>query len=655
MIADWHFARQTPGGTVFNPLGGEHFNQGAVGDSDWEAGESLVRESIQNSLDAASGSGPVDVRFTISPHNGMSAATAKLWFGSLWPHVRARECKFGNQPASPMAGGFLVVEDFGTKGLEGDTARWQMPREEDPGVHDFFHFFRAEGLSGKGEGRGGSWGVGKSVFSRCSSINTFLAVSVRVSDRRIVTIGKSLLWHHYIGKDEYRAIGQFGVRAEAESDLIVPTDEADALKRLAADFKLARPLGLLAGEEPEPGLSIIVPYAEPEITAKTVLSIVVREYFQPILAGRLGVTVVGEGLPRGRTSIRLDSASILEEAEALSKPELVRLLRLADWARAKGEEESVNLIEPSRTDAPQWSEGLFPPQDPMYAQLSERFGKGEPIALRVPLRVHPIGGKPADAAFNVYLQRDMDGDGYRPLFVRAGLVVPNARERSLRGHSLFAIVDIADGPLAAMLRLAEPPAHTSWSHETQNFKNRYEFGRQTIGFVTGAPKFIADLLSSAHTERDVLALADFFPEPDDDGRDSQTGKGKKKGKDTNTDARPPQPRPKPFRIAETPGGFRVTRDNADKTALPARLVIRVAYDTSRGNALNKYHPADFRLSTMKPRLEDADTVECEENTLVVSPRGDDFSVEVGGFDANRDLFVRVAVGDADDAPAGGEA
>ena len=112
MQESWHFARHQPGGPVYNPLGGEHFNQGAVGDADWEAAESLVRESIQNSLDArAEGEEEVSVVFHVSAPTAMSDETAVAWFGSLWPHLRSRECKLVNLKERPHRGGFIVVEE----------------------------------------------------------------------------------------------------------------------------------------------------------------------------------------------------------------------------------------------------------------------------------------------------------------------------------------------------------------------------------------------------------------------------------------------------------------------------------------------------------------------------------------------------------------
>ena len=63
----WQFYRQGPTDPVLNPIAGEFFSSEAVGDT----AAALVRESIQNSLDAqcddgTTSSAPVRVRIYLS-------------------------------------------------------------------------------------------------------------------------------------------------------------------------------------------------------------------------------------------------------------------------------------------------------------------------------------------------------------------------------------------------------------------------------------------------------------------------------------------------------------------------------------------------------------------------------------------------------------
>ena len=189
-MADWHFKGKAPGDTIRDPILGEFFATDAISDP----GMALIREGIQNSLDARSGAGPVGVRVCISGDRQAAVAVAALpYFRGARPHLEAR----GNGihpdevPNWSAPCPFLVFEDFGTQGLEGDVA--QPFRPQTPGTNHFYHFFRAEGQTDKGSSQRGSWGVGKHVFWRSSRLST-----VRASDARRLLMAKSVLKCHYV-------------------------------------------------------------------------------------------------------------------------------------------------------------------------------------------------------------------------------------------------------------------------------------------------------------------------------------------------------------------------------------------------------------------------------------------------------------------------
>ena len=632
MGADWHFPQHTPG-PVSNLVAGEHFS------GEKEAGESLVRECIQNSSDARLDGEEVSVTIHVGRVGDLAKESGAFWFGTLWPHLKSRDCKLHSLEPKPFTGTFIVVEDFGTRGLDGDVTRWQLSDNAD---NNFFSFFRAEGFSGKRAGSGGSWGVGKSVFNRCSGINSYLAVTVP-ADGRPLLIGNSLLWYHRVGNDQYQGVGQYGVIDPKTPGLVLPATEGSLIRRAATDFKLRRPLGL-DGSEAASGTSIIIPYpqSDPQISARSLLSIVLREYFQPILAGRLRVTVAGSGLAG---PVVLDRDTIRTEA-VTHTPEIVRIVELAAWAGECDPLLDYRADEQDEYGAPGWNEGTMKPRSPEFADLSDKFSRGEQISIRVPLRVHPRVGRAEMSHFRVSLRRDLEGEGATPFFVRQGIVIPNVRKRSVRDHALYSLVTIDDPPLATMLRAAEPPAHNDWL-VTENARGMYEYLRQTIDFVVGAPRAIAEALSNARSERDLDVWADLFPAPDPNGRLPFRGREKKGRTEPQTIIKPPQPVPKPFRIESLRDGFRVQRDNPKSTPLPAQLEVMVAYDTSVARSASKvlgnHDKADFALTDLKRAVGGAQEVECGPNRLVLAPDGDDFSLEIAGFDPNRDLLVKVRV------------
>jgi hypothetical protein len=631
MNAAWHFVKHRHGQPIVNPLGSEHF---ADPDDDWRPGEALVRECIQNSLDARHDD-EVSVTFKVGGPSSMSAEMANYWFSSVWPHLQSKDCKLMNIEATPPPGGFVVVEDFGTHGLVGDVRQGGLSDAD----NRFFNFFRAEGLSGNPMNgtSGGSWGVGKSVFNRCSRINTFLALTGRRNERDGALLGKSLLWHHRIAAGEFLALGQFGSKDPSNECMVLPGTDNAIIRRFMKDFGLARPMD---GATLEPGLSVVIPYADPEITVDGIVEIVIREYFHPIIAGRLLVRV--SGMIAGRqSSIDINQDNLLEQAERRKRPEVTHVLKLARWSISEGPKEAYVLNEPPLGAQPAWHDALLRTDTPEFGYLCRRFDRGEPVAIRVPLFVKSSGKRADRAAFTVYLQRDLSGSGYRPVFVRGCIVVPNARRRAVRNQNLFSLVTIDEGPLAVMLRAAEPPAHTFWSPDTANFRGRYEHGKQTIDFVVGAPKYLADALSDARTERDLDVWADYFPSPVADGdRDAEDNR-RKGTKRPPRPIEPPRTRLKPFRIDKVVGGFVVVRDHIAATPLPAALEVVAAYDASRGNPFKKYHSADFKFPKLKRVVRGIDEGDCSDNRLIFRPTSDEFRLEVTGFDGNRDLVVKV--------------
>lgn len=633
MTVEWTFTRHQQGQPIVNPIGDELLNDS---DDEWKPGEVLVRESIQNSLDAQhEDEAEVSVVFQVRGNGSLSRESADFWFSTLWPHLRSTDCKLPNTPEEPNTGAFVVVEDFGTHGLEGDTRQGGLGDSD----NRFFNFFRAEGLSGNPRDgmKGGSWGIGKSVFNRCSSINSFLALTGRRREQDIALIGKSLLWHHRIPAGEFQGIGQFGARDQSNEFMVLPVTDDALVRRLIDDFRLTRPID---GTTPEPGLSVVIPYPDKDITAEGIVEIVIREYFQPIIAGRLRVRV--SGLINGKeSSIDLDQDSLQEHAVQLKRPELMHVLDLARWSLADGPSQSVTIKEPPAGTAPVWHDDLLPSEDPEFKDLCQRYDRGERVAIRVPLKVEENGKQPALSAFTVHLHRDLNGSGYRPVFVRGCIVVPNARKRVIRNQNMFCLVTIDDGPLAVMLRAAEPPSHTYWSPDTANFRGRYQHGKATIDFVVNSPKFLAEALSNTRTERDLDVWADLFPAPMPGGRRDAGGSRKKGKKRSLGPIQPPKSRPKPFRINEVPSGFAIVRDNAIATPLPALLEIVAAYDTSSGDPFTKYAPEDFQLRNLMQIAKDIEEKSCIDNRIVVKPKSDDFRIEFSGIDLNRDLAVRV--------------
>ncbi|MGH7740539.1 MAG: hypothetical protein ACRENS_00800, partial [Candidatus Eiseniibacteriota bacterium] len=597
---DWHFRVQQPNEKVRNPISSEYFDEEIID----RPAQALVREVIQNSLDARAGQGPVRIRFYVSgDHGALDADRAAHWLGHAWPHLTARDSGLRGIPVTPERCPFLVVEDFGTIGLEGDPTEWHRNGSEEK--NHFFAFFRAEGVSENTGGRG-KWGVGKTVFPRSSRINAHFGLTQRQSDGRRLFMAQAVLRYHSLDTVPYASDGMFGELGP--ESLVLPIEDPVTHAEFQHDFRVRRN---------EPGLSVVVPYCDTEITGEAIRQAVAREYFHPILTGKLEVIVEShESTP---PVVHLDAGTLLDAISSGGDwlgDDLRSTIDLAVWAHTLPEDQIVRLA-PSATDGPpEWSRALFPIG--VLEQAVGRFTRGERLALRVPVSVQTSSGETRTSHFDLFLEQDLSGRGSPPVFIRNGIIIPKALERRVRGHHLRALVIIEDRPLATMLGDAETPAHTQWSHKTQNFMDKYRYGQTCLDFVRSAPKQVAEILTNAREQRDRLALADFFPKPPEEEEQFETARPRpkdKRGPSPEPGPKPPRPAPSPLVVDQIDGGFTIRR--GDRVALlPARIEVRVAYDRARGNPLSKYHKADFALESLDRTVTGATEVTCAENRMV---------------------------------------
>jgi hypothetical protein len=164
----WYFVKYRPDETTRDPIVGEFFSTDAIENP----AQALVREGIQNTLDAGMGK-PVHVRL----YCGRLKNSSKIdfWLGGAWEHYSVPKNGLGNLPERFSEMPFLTFEDFGTYGLQGDIEQSFDLSEE---KNSFYYFFRAEGRSGKGEqdrGRshfGNSWSASRTWKSCHAEANS---------------------------------------------------------------------------------------------------------------------------------------------------------------------------------------------------------------------------------------------------------------------------------------------------------------------------------------------------------------------------------------------------------------------------------------------------------------------------------------------------
>lgn len=641
-MSNWHFGKHSKDQRVRDPIQGEFFATDVIA----TPVEALVREGIQNSLDAPLGDGPVFVRIYVSGEdNALPAARLSKFLDGNWEHTRApgNGLRPERVPNDSEPCPFLVFEDFGTTGLCGDETQWEPIEGK---KNQFFHFFRAEGLSDKSEQDRGRWGVGKHVFFGASRINTTFGFTTRSCDGRTLLMGQTILKTHRIeGSDlTYNPDGWFGRKSTAD-DLVMPfsnEEDGDLLREFCESFDIQR-------KQNEPGLSVVIPWCELEYTKSALIEAVIKDYFYPILAAKLQVWIEAPDL---KTILDGDSLDCeLEQCTADFRDQFKPLLNLVRWAQATSPDQRISLLSPPVSGAPpEWSESLFP--EGAIDHVRERLRNGECAALRVPVVVRPKGGGASPTHFDVYLVQDPSEKLGHPRFVRNGIVISDVRCPLSRG--VGALVVIEDNALAAFVGDSENPAHTQWQDANSHFKGKYTYGQQWLKFIRTSVFNIVRFLKEDKTVIDPAALAHIFSVPTSNADKAVSSMTPRPKLANGTNPPPPPPpipnRTRPIRIEETANGGFAIRQGDRSLKIPRFIEVLTAYYVRKGNPFKHYDPDDFDMgSNITTSARGAEIVEASGNRTLIRVENEDFEVSFSGFDTRRDLRVRAVERGGDDA------
>ena len=643
--AQWRFRKMQHGEINRDPMERELFAAET-------ANERLVREAVQNSLDAAlsradrAAAGPVRMRFSLrGVHSPLDALDADAYAAGLEEHLQA-----GLEPSDDFRKRvalrglandgmpYIVIEDVGTVGLEGDWRQYDDSAEEPADDNHFYWFFRNVGRSGKSDLDGGSWGLGKWVFPDASHASAYIAVTRRRSDGETLLMGQAVLTKHNIDGQRYDPYGYFG--EEDEGGLMLPLRSSNPahrtfIQQCIADFDLRL--------RDEPGLSVIIPFprvdADPPIDRQRIIEAVVHNYFYPIIAGRLEVTVDdGDADFTEVTADTIDDVLArlpLEDGGERSVGSYQRLFEMCREAAALSDHEHIALRSPPRNVASY-------EHHEMLAGLRSRHENGEMLAFRIGMSVErKETGRKEPTSFRLYVQHDDSLTQGHDFYVRGDLSITDMDFIGRRKARTLLVADESE-PLAALLRDSEPPAHTMWYPRSERVGKRWTSARHRINEVRNAANNLLSIWDAAPVELQRDALAAFFPASGHGAARRRGTKGKPAGNRERPDMPPSHP---DFDVHQSGTGFRA-RFAPDVAAPPGRVRLRVAYEAPRGNPLNGYSPHDFRLhgqGALDVRLEGCQATPGDggNELLLEIAEPERFSVAVQGFDKRRDLHVRV--------------
>lgn len=608
----------------YDPVQGEFFTGSDIVDR-------LVRETLQNSLDVRSGDEPVRIRFAVhSAGADFPKDRRDFYFGGLLSHLRASGSDF--DPAGQKLV-YMVIEDFATTGLTGDPEQ----TTDDSGNH-FYYFFRNVGRSGKGQDKGGSWGLGKWVLPDASQLNAFFALTRR-DDGRTLLMGQAVLKQHVLGGVKYDPYGFFSLIRDDGSGLQMPFDggeDRETIENFRRDFNLRR------GDEP--GLSVVIPFlsqTEDPIRAEDVVRAVIKHYFYPIISDGMVVEVSDYGgtwnLGSGNIENVVSHLAWPEDRE-LNREDLVRLI---DMVRTGLGERETDWIELAHSPKRSVEEMLGDRRE----SLAGRLDSGERLHFRIPVPVRRKKERQGTTSyFRAVVEKDETVEQGKDYYVRGNLAISDID--TIKSYQARALVHIReDEPLAHLLRDTEEPSHSNWRAGSPRAKAKYVNVEQTVRFVKNAVRDILAALAVDKEEevRENAFIDVFFVEKPKAGPGGN-GSEPEPAPWTAPRVEPSETDAFPFRIRKIGGGFTVSASEGGD--LPESILVDLAYE-SGGNPLSRYSPYDFRLEEPPIVIESENCgFEGSGNRLAVTDIREGFSVVVAGFDVNRDLHIRAEAAEA---------
>lgn len=590
----WGFAHRSPRSLEVTPKHEELFR-----DAD-NIAESVTRETSQNSADAkAAGAAGVSIR--IARRAVPATDFAARWLVGMRPHMDSWRPGFADEV---FAGGeveCLVIEDFGTRGLTGDTG---LPNG------GFYAFWRQYGKSSKGANSGGRHGEGKSTLAGASRSRMFFGLTVREDGRRLL-MGQAILGPHDMDGEKFEAYGEF---SPTQGDLLPePFEDDDTVVAFLGDFAIAR--------TDEPGLSLVVPAIRPEIVEDEMAPIkraLVTNCFPQVASRLLSFDVEGDVL----------DVSTLEEWGARWPG-----LALGGAISVAQEAFAAARIWQAREQS-ELSGASFSESD--LLDMRAAFTAGELVSVRVPVTVRRIAGGEDVGAMLLHLRKVRPGEQASEHYARSRLTVPKQR-RVLAGGDVIGLLMAEDGPLSDFLGDAEPPSHARWTHQNLRDVARYRNPQPTLTKVANSLRQLERILRDEEAEnvnREAFKTLFSRPKP-------------KPTREVEPHPRPPLdiPPARPFWTVESrPGGFSVVRP-AEVEA--EDVVVEVAYAQRRG-ALT-WKDTDFVMGRdISVNWDGRADVQSSGNTIRIGGAEPDMRLDADGFDPNRDIVVTVRVaGDVD--------
>ena len=613
--------------------------------------EAVVRESIQNSLDAGNDSGEaVKVCFTFG-------TALKSSFPEIYQPLEGHLKATGYHEEIPQNIRYITIEDFNTKGLQGRLSKFDSPNDRS----SFYSFWWEEGEGTKKKGSGGSHGVGKSTLSNASQLKSFLALTIREEEPNLALLGFCDLPPHEVDSELYLGYARFGHETdETGQKELLPQTETYNLKTIER-FKQHANLK----RENQSGLSIFIPQIGIDFTPEETIREIIKNYFLPIIKSGLIVEIDDQNNSNNSNNCKINAEtiqSLTEEyfSEDKLKEELLTLIKISkSIAKFKSDPKYFNTIsEPNRENTKLAIE-MFSKENLLDMRKEFQDGKVVPIHVTIPINLKSNGEK-RNGHISIYALNE----GCKSKFYRAfrGDILIN-KEKCLSPCSYTAlIIDIdnfAENELSEYLKYTEDPGHCEWKNSAAiRSKGRYSQNESWVRTaVQKAASSVLNVLSDVNENEKITNFAEdifFIEKPsEEDASNDNKNSGRKKGKKKPA---PPEGIPAPnktlfdskridqggIQFFGTAALVEQISESPEEEIFGRVRAAHVMSASSKAKWFKEYNPADFSFdSTIKVNSSGIDPVEIKDNEMTFKVIDPAFSINMTGFDTNRDVHFEI--------------
>lgn len=604
----------------FSPLPGDQVEteitqRDQFNNDDVDISETIVRETIQNSLDAAVDEDQtVHVTFRwLDKSNGLSSPYVKGLFEGQLKHAKKAGLDIDSVDfKNPRA---LVIEDYGTTGLTGEVT------SKDDG--NFSDFWRRHGKSHKTGKSIGRWGLGKLVYSVTSEIGAFFGVTRRIGDESVFLMGQTVLNLRNVDGKRYPPHAFFADvenKEDYDTRFTVPIKDDDFVNKFLEQFGINR--------REDPGLSIIIPFPNREFDIKTMITVAIENYFYPLITSKLRLSF---------DDIELNAKNIRELAKKYATDRIPQIDILFDFIEEVFCAEKTQLLEMEKTwlDDKKLGEDDFIPAT--LDTIRRKFSDGDLVGLALPVTIKHKNGDESESQFSVYIKRPPELRKGLDLYVRGGLTLP--KESKFVDRCALGAMIAEDYDICSFLGDAENAAHTMWTANAEKLKKNY---RNTQTLITAIKKSVVqlyDLLADIKEEENEEALLDFFwfSQPNSGTTAKDPGKV--------VPVPPIERTPALINLHQVEDGFTLSNlDAFTESKLPHDLRVTMAYDC-RGDSFAQYSDLDFKLGGTNGLKYTHSTgvkvISGKDNVLDLQISELPFKFTVRGFDINRDVAVDI--------------